>query len=239
MMKAILSVKKLLLFFVLILSGCVSTADLSENDKSKNSVLSAQLASLHQQQALLDGRDFYYPFLGLKMTLPEKWSLKLENSSNLSVAPGTEPVTLNGKVSGRSIALLHMTESGGEKLSSLNLTLVVSDLKKTSSLKQSSNKELMKAFNFGMRRALKKEKIPYSFNRKTYFKSLGSVEYNIFPADIHVAGTALFQDYYSIYVKEKILTFILTYENSSGLEQLEKLIKEAIITDKDSTAISL
>ena len=238
-MKAILSVKKLLLFFVLILSGCVSTADLPENSKSSNTVLSEQLASLQQQQALLDGRDFYYPFLGLKMTLPETWSLKLANSSNLSVASGSEPVTLNGKVSGRSVALLHLTGLDGGKLSSLNLTLVVSDLKRASALKKLDNKELMKAFNFGMRLALKKEKIPYSFNREVYFKNLGNVEYNIFPADIHVAGTALFQDYYSIYVKEKILTFILTYENSFGLKQLEKLIKEAVIADKDSTAISL
>lgn len=233
-MKSILSIEKLLLVFVFFLSGCVSSTSISENVKKENSALATKLSTLKQKQALLDGKIFYYPFLGLTMALPETWSLQLDNGRHIPITSDGESVVLNDKASNESAALLHLKGQSNETVFNPVLTLIVADFNRSPSLKRLNNKQVMKFFNSGMRRSLKKSKLSYSFNRETYYTRLGDVEYSVFPADINVAGNTFFQDYYSIYIKGVVLTFVLTYENSSSLQQLEKVIKGAEIAARKS-----
>ena len=234
MMKSILSIEKLLLIFVFFLSGCVSSTDISENVKKKNSTLATKLSALKQKQALLDGRNFYYPLLGLTMTLPEKWSLQLDDGRHIRLTSDGESVVLNDKATNGSAVLLHLKGQLSESAFNPVLTLIAADFNQIPSLKRLSNKQVMKIFNSGMRESLKKAKLSYSFNRETYYKRLGDVEYSVFPADINATGHTFFQDYYSIYIKGTVLTFVLTYENSSSLQQLEKVIKGAEIAARKS-----
>jgi len=86
------------------------------------------------------------------------------------------------------------------------LTLIAANFHQTRFSKRLSNKQVMSVFNSELQKSLGKSKVSYSFNRGNYTKSLGDVEYHIL-----------------------VVTFVLTYDNSSSLNQLEKVIQGTVI----------
>lgn len=228
-MKSILRIEKLLLVLVFFLSGCVSSNITTENAEKEKSVLAGKLSTLQQGQGLLDGVDFYYPFLGLTMTLPEKWSLQLADGRNLTVAADGDQVVLNKPVNKRTNVLLHLKGSDNGLVAKPVLTLIAANFHQTRFSKRLSNKQVMSVFNSELQKSLGKSKVSYSFNRGNYTKSLGDVKYHILPADVNSAEKIFFQDYYSVFVKGTVVTFVLTYDNSSSLNQLEKVIQGTVI----------
>jgi len=247
-MKFIPSIKKSiaitsLIFFIIFLQGCASTPSESPaNTRSDDSVNTVKKFSSIPSKALLAGRTFFYPFLLLKLTLPEGWNVELSDGNLQPISAANKVTILDTKIDSKGNTVLSI-ESVSDDLSKQSLIVYSTDLSKSissdSKLNTISNKEIVNLFTIGLRKNLKND--GYSFE-KSYFKQLGDIEYYVLPtipptpSPLKDTGISGFQDYYTVYIRSKqiILTFIVTTVGTSKDNQLEKIIEEATLLSAKS-----
>ena len=230
---------KLLTLFIMFLQGCASSpTELPEKTKSDSSSEAVKKLGEDPTKAVLAGNTFFYPFLFLKLTLPEQWDVRLSDKSLQPISAGNGTIILDAKKDAKGFTVLDL-ENRSDGTSKQSMTIYLTELSKSpsfvSELNTISDKEVIKFFNIGLRQSLEKD--GYSFE-EPYYSRLGDVEYNVFPTIPSIpdsfieADISATQDYYTVFIRDKhaLLTFINTSVGKpKDLKdsQLKKIIEKA------------
>jgi hypothetical protein len=176
----------------------------------------------------IEGSVYRNRYLGLRLTIPDKWQVQDEEVKKQIMAIGKQSVAGNDKQLEKALdaSLLHtfnlLTASKYPINSGLfpnpNFACVVEKISQSPSLTVTS-------YTLAMKSLMQKSQLPYRFEKEIYSQSIGGKSFVVLPTQLTLNGVVYYQDYYTTIIRDYALTFIITYTTKEDLKPLEEMLK--------------
>ena len=179
---------------------------------------SAKSVTLSEFDSLLQGQDFYNPTLPISLTLPENWLVEKVDKSTHIIGKDKPLVVLKPRLR-KAVQILNVKKPDGSSSTFANMSVLTFN-------KNISERLSVNVYNTALKKQLIKSD-RYDFVRSESQREIAGQTYSILPADAKSNNIELKQDYYTTFVNNKLVVFILTYTSQDQLNRMEGVIKSA------------
>ncbi len=206
----------IIIITLFLLQACAST---SEQKASQETNYSAE--ELGKFVGVLKGVKYTNPSVPVKLKLPKDWFLTLSDKKVFAIDGSDEAVKLEPLVR-NSYRLLYLLKYNEVPAGKFNTSLIFMTSDKSEYIKSTSADK----HNERIRTGLGKSGRNYTFEQESYDKELAGKNFNVLPTSVKLnTGVEVFQEYHSVILDERLMTFILTYTNEEDRQDLEKIMK--------------
>ena len=77
---------------------------------------------------------------------------------------------------------------------------------------------------FHLKKTLQAGQLKYTFPKETYAKTISGSPFDVMPTQLSMGNTPIYQEYYSIKIKDYVLSLILTYSSENEKNELVKTV---------------